>query len=296
MEVGLHAKHFEEHRGLMYSIAYRMLGNYSEAEDAVQDAYVRWRKVNLKQVESPAAYLASTVSRLCIDKQRRQKVDRMLYKGPWLPEPLDDEYVTDVNDPEYVNEKAESISIAFMLLLENLAPLERAVFILRESFDLPHDQIAEMLDIKPAHSRQLFRRAKAKFDQNEVPDEAIADDPIPLMEKFIAAATTGNLDELHALMTDDIIAYSDGGGRASAAIIPLVGKDRVSTVLMHLLRKEQDALHMDWQTINGEPALVFSDASGIHSVHSVQVKGGKLHRVYTMRNPDKLRHVSVFQG
>lgn len=291
MEIGLHAKHFEEHRSLMYGIAYRMLGSFAEAEDAVQDAFVRWRNVNLKEVDSPAAYLASTVSRLCIDRQRRQKVERMLYKGPWLPEPLDDEYASQVNDPEFVNEKAESISMAFMLLLENLAPLERAVFILREPFDLPHDQIADMLDIKAAYSRQLFRRAKNKIDVDRpVPEPP--NDPTPLMEKFIAAAMSGNLEELHELMTDDIVAYSDGGGRAVAAIIPLVGKERVSTVLLHLLKKETEPLQYDWRGINGEPALVFSNSAGIHSVHSVSVKDGKLHRIYTMRNPDKLRHVA----
>jgi RNA polymerase sigma-70 factor (ECF subfamily) len=294
MEIGRNARYFEEHRGLMLSIAYRMLGSYSEAQDAVQDAYLRWQKVRLKQVDSPAAYLASIISRLCIDKQRRNKVERMLYRGPWLPEPVDEAIEAQVNDPEFVHEQAESISMAFLLLLEKLPPLERAVFILREAFDLGHEQIASMLDVKTAYSRQLFRRAKKRL---EPASEEIQSEPAVhqrLVQEFITAAGSGNLAGLHALMTEDIVAYSDGGGRASAAIIPLVGKERVATVLLHLLNNQTGPLEMEWRRINGEPGIIFWSGEEIHSVHCLAIKEGKMHRIYTMRNPDKLRHLSRF--
>ncbi len=290
MDIGLHAQHFQEHQSLLYGIAYRMLGSYSEAEDAVQDAYIRWQGVNLKQVDSPAAFLASTVSRLCIDKQRRRKVEKLLYTGPWLPEPISDEYLEEINDPAYVSEQAESVSLAFMTLLEKLGPVERAVFVLREAFDLPHDDIADMLGIRSAHSRQLYRRAKTRL--NSEPSASIDEDAARnLVDNFLAAAMTGDLTQLHELMAEDIIAYSDGGGRASAAIIPLVGKDRVTTVFLHLLKKNAGQLAMEWSRVNGELALLFREGDKIHSVQTFVMSGGKLHRAYVMRNPEKLHYV-----
>ena len=275
---------------MLYGIAYRMLGSFSDAEDAVQDAWFRWQDANLSIIESPRAYLASTVSRLCIDRHRRRKLERMLYTGPWLPEPVDDAILEQINEPEADLELVESVSMAFLLLLQKLPPMERAVFILKESFDLGHVEIAAMLNVRPAHSRQLLRRARQKVNSDKL-DLQMDEDIKPLMESFLEAATTGNLSELQNLMTDDIVAYSDGGGRASAALIPLEGKDRVSTVLLHLLSRQLEPLKAEWRRLNGNISLVLREGNSVHSTHAVSVRDGKIHRIYTMRNPDKLHYV-----
>lgn len=275
---------------MLYGIAYRMLGSFSDAEDAVQDAWFRWRDVDIKKVSSPRAYLASTVSRLCIDQHRRRKTERLLYTGPWLPEPIDEETVDLISEPEANLEVAESVSMAFLLLLQNLPPLERAVFILKECFDLGHDEISAMLDIRTAYSRQLLRRARTKLEKaNSEPSEE--SDVKTIVESFYKAAQTGNLTQLQELMTDDIVVYSDGGGRVSAAIIPLEGKERVTTVLLHLMKKQDEPIEASWQSINGATTLVFKTSNGIHSTHSVDIKDGKVHRIYTMRNPEKLGYI-----
>jgi RNA polymerase sigma-70 factor (ECF subfamily) len=272
---------------MLRGIAYRMLGSFSDAEDIVQDAYLRWQRINLSRVESASAYLASTVSRLCIDRLRRVKVERLLYTGPWLPEPLGDDVVAELTGPEQYQHQVESISMAFVLLLQKLPPTERAVFVLREAFDLPHEQIADMLNIRAAHSRQLLRRAKQKIDAEDIQevDEGQLQD---LMTNFMSAVATGDLESLHEIMTDDIVFYSDGGGRVSAALIPLVDKVKTATVLMHLMSKNQEQLLPSWENINGTPSLVLRGAGGIHSCHTIVVRDSKVHRIYTIRNPDKL--------
>ncbi len=293
MTTSSHAHLFEAERPRLFGIAYRMLGAVSDAEDIVQDSYLRWQKVDLDTVNSTQAYLTSMVSRQCIDRLRQAKVERLLYKGPWLPEPISEQ--DSASDPEASRSQAEYISMGFLLLLENLPPLERAVFILREAFDLSHEQIASMLDLSAANSRQLLRRAKQHLDSADHETSALEHSELePILSRFIEAATTGNLDALHDLMTDDIVAYSDGGGKVSAAIIPLEGKERVGTVLTHLLSNLDPGITTEWTAINGEPALVMREGEHIHSTHNVELKNGKIHRIYTMRNPDKLKYLTGF--
>lgn len=285
-----HTEQFIEQQNMLYGIAYRMLGSFSDAEDIVQDAWLRWQKVPPAKVTSPKAYLASTVSRLCIDQQRRARFEQLTYPGPWLPEPVDEEITNILTNTEANVDQAQQISMGFVRMLRQLPPVERAVFILKEAFDLPHDQIAAVLDIRIAHSRQLLRRAKTKLtleDGSDVQMDHVED----LFEQFLKAAETGDLDGLQALMTEDIIAYSDGGGKATAAIIPLVGKDRVCTVLMHLMGKLPGTVRMSFETINGAPALVMREDETIHSCHCVTTKNGRVHRLYSMRNPEKLGYL-----
>lgn len=291
-----HSQLFEAQRSRLFGIAYRMLGSVSDAEDILQDAYLRWQDVNLNDVNSPQAYLASMVTRQCIDRLRQAKVERLLYKGPWLPEPIGEEVSHELSDPEASQSQAEYISMGFLMLLENLPPMERAVFILREAFDLGHDQIASMLDVTTPNSRQLLHRARQRMDQADhdaASRQATGLEPNlrQMLTRFMDAASTGNLEALHELMTDDIVAYTDGGGKVSAAIIPLEGKDRVGTVLSHVISNTAPKVTMDWTIINGAPALVMRDKDGIHSTHSIELKDGKVHRIYSMRNPDKLSFV-----
>ena len=272
----------------MQAIAYRMLGSFSDAEELVQDAYLRWHRIKLGQVNSPSAYLSRIIWRLCIDRARRRKIEKCNYVGPWLPEPVNAQIASRISDPGLVHEQADSINMAFMVLLEKLNPLERAVFILREAFDTEHQRIAEILAIKAAHSRQLYRRATNKVAMEK---RHIHGDHVGLIQEFLEAAQTGNLDRLNRLMTDDIVAYSDGGGRASAAIIPLVGRDRVLTVLLHLLRNQDEPLTYHFEEINSEPGLIIRAKQGIHSTHCIALDAGKIHRMYTIRNPNKLTYV-----
>lgn len=277
---------------MMRNIAYRMLGSMSEAEDVVQDAYFRWLRVDPDKVDSSPAYLASTVTRLCIDKLRRRKIEKLNYIGPWLPEPLIDEVGSGDELPQAL-EMAESISIAFLHLLEGLAPLERAVFILREAFDLAHEEIATTLHINPPHARQLHRRAKAKLG-NFSSAAAPASEPHAkeVLHSFLEAAVTGNLEGLKALLADDIIAYSDGGGRVPAALIPLVGVDKVCTVLLHLLGRQQEPLTFRWGYINDSYGLIVYQGEAVHSVTTAEVRDGKIRRLFTTRNPGKLTRLN----
>ena len=288
-----HARLFEAERQRLYALAYRMLGSLSEAEDVMQDAYVKWQRTDLKPIKTPAAYLTTIVSRLCIDVMRRSRAARVIYPGPWLPEPVSDEMTepfcpSAFGDPEGNTRQAESISMAFLCLLETLGPLERAVFILKEAFDSEHIAIADTLEITPAHSRQLLRRARGKVKASDI-DNAEKGESQQLMEQFLIAAGTGNLEALHELMSDDITAFSDGGGRASAALIPLVGKARVTTVLLHLVNKQEATLAPEFKAANGDIALVLWEGDAIHSSHTLEIRAHKIYRIFSTRNPDKLR-------
>lgn len=283
-----HHKAFENNRDLMYALAYRMLGSISDAEDVVQDAFFRWRGVDLSRVDSPRAYLSTVVSRLCVDRQRRRKIEKLNYIGPWLPEPVD----TGEPGPAERSEVAESISFAFLHLLETLNPLERAVFILRESFDLPHDSVASMLDIEPAYSRQLLRRAKAKLgDFRNAAAQEPGEEVRRLLATFAEATASGDLDKLREVLADDVVSLSDGGGRVTAALIPLYGFDRVTRVLIHVTRKNLGNVAREWRHINGNWGLVSRGDDGVHSVTTVAIENGRITTLFVVRNPAKLRGI-----
>lgn len=272
----------------MYGIAYRMLGTLTDAEDVVQDAYFRWQAVDLDRVESPRAYLATAVSRLCVDRLRRRKIEKLNYTGPWLPEPMPTDEAAGL-DPESASMRAESISIAFLHLLERLTPAERGVFVLKEAFDIDHGSIATMLDIEVAHSRQLLRRARQRLGDipasvHATPDE----DSLALLQAFAEAAASGNMDKLKNMLAEDAISYSDGGGRASAALIPLNGRDKVSTVLMHLVQHRMDGVDFAFEIVNGGWGLVGYQDNEIFSVTTACIECGVITALYTMRNPAKL--------
>ena len=287
-----HARLFEQNRDFMYAVAYRMLGSMSDAEDIVQDAWFRWRTTPVNEIESPRAWLATTVSRLCIDRQRKRKIEKLNYLGPWLPEPITTEPEKTDGNPEQRASIAENISIALLFMLEKLTPLERGVFILRECFDFAHDEIAAMLDIKVAYSRQLLRRARDTL--GDIPDrstEAPDHETEAIMQRFANALTAQDLDALREILSDDIIAYSDGGGRVRAAIIPLVGFDKVTTVFLHLMKRGKIPAHSRTQWVNGRRARVSYTEDGIDSVTTIDIAGGKIRRIYTIRNPNKLAYI-----
>ena len=284
---------FEENRGRMYGIAYRMLGSMSDAEDIVQDAWFRWRDVDIGNLASPGAWLTTVVSRLCVDRQRRRKIEKLNYTGPWLPEPVADDMPLGPG-PEYEMARLEGVSMGFLFLLEKLTPLERAVFVLRESFDLAHDDIAAMLDITAANSRQLLRRAKSRLGGMADARATASDDSTrEMMEQFVNALVAADMEKLRDLLAEDIVTYSDGGGKVTAAIIPLVGFKRVTTVLLHLAKRGAVPGNYEWRFVNGDWALLVRNENGeLQSMMTMQLAGGRIRRIFIVRNPSKLRYLS----
>ncbi|MCB1645708.1 MAG: sigma-70 family RNA polymerase sigma factor [Pseudomonadales bacterium] len=268
----------------MTRLAYRMLGSWSEAEDIVQDAFFRWRSVSRDKVEHPQAYLMKTVTHLCIDVLRKRKIDKLNYTGPWIPEPLEPTFES--RDP---SESMESLGLGLLFLLERLSPLERAVFVLREAFDLEHQELAEILRISSQNSRQLLRRARNRLSLADQPQTLGFDGVEEIMSRFCEAMATGDFEQLGLELSEQVEAYTDGGGKASAARIPLLGIERVTTVLGHVMRKHRD--HFSWTSgrVNGEPALLGWEDGSLASVTLIQGHGRVIHRILIIRNPDKLR-------
>lgn len=282
MEIKPHLREFEQQQDLLYGVAYRMLGSVCDSEDVIQDAYLRWAKTHLRSIDNPAAFLTSVVSRLCIDKLRKRKVEKLNYAGPWLPDPIPTE-----TGPEEDLVTMESISMAFMVVLEKLNPLERGVFILREAFDVAHVDIAEMLQISACHSRQLLRRAKkVMLSVSKMPQTN--ENVMPLVNAFLVAAQSGKTEVLKSMLCKDVIAYTDGGGRVSAALVPLVGPEMVTTVFTHLINKAEEQLDVKWVLTNQQWGMLTYEGGRLSSATTFELKDGKIYRIYVMRNPDKL--------
>ena len=290
---------FEAHRSQLQAVGYRMLGTISEAEDVVQDGYIKWarhwHKQDRESIQNPRAFLISMVSRLCLDRLRRRRLERHHYVGPWLPEPLPTEVATETateittkDNPVDQIALLESINTGLLLILESLSPLERAVFTLYEAFDYSHAEIAALLDITLAHSRQLLHRARRTMGGKALDSNPGGEEVEPLVEAFYLAASQGDMQSLTRLLCDDVIAYSDGGGKASAALIPLQGKDRVITVFGHLIRRSAPNTSFRWQAVNGQRGLVIEENGVTQSVATFDLLDGRIHRMYVMRNPDKL--------
>lgn len=273
MNIEEFADFFAGQRSRLWALAYRMLGTVAETEDVLQDAYLKCSEVEYAGIENPAAYLTTAVSRLCIDRLRIR--DRESYVGPWLPEPIcDDE-----------TERFGAIHTAFLHLLENLNPKERAVFILKEAFDYDHREVGEVLDISDASSRQLLKRAKQRLGPLDELD--LKPDPRPVVNQFVEALVADDLERVESLLCEDVVAFTDGGGVVRAAIIPL-GIERIKTVFGHLFRKFQDNAHIEWRKVSGNWGLVMDTGDGTLSVATFVIKGHQLHRIYMMRNPEKL--------
>ncbi len=293
MEIKPHLRIFEQQSDLLFGIAYRMLGSASDAEDVLQEAYLKWSVTRLRDIDNPEAFLTSIVSRLCIDKLRKRKIEKLNYIGPWLPEPVPVD-----DDPEANLARYETINMAFLVMLESLNPLERAVFILKEAFDLSHNSIADRLQISACYSRQLVRRARQRVKPANIPESNI--EAKPLVEAFFEALESGETSALHQLLREDVTAYTDGGGRVSAAVIPLRGKDMVIQVFSHLAKKNAGQLSITWANVNGQWGVIFYEASSsfpakrIDSVITFELDSGKISNIFVMRNPDKLKAFAEF--
>ncbi|MEU6531390.1 RNA polymerase sigma-70 factor [Streptomyces sp. NPDC046928] len=280
---------FEEHRPVLLGVAYRMLGRVADAEDVVQDAWLRWSRADRSEVREPRAYLVRVTTRLAIDRLRQVKVRGESYVGPWLPEP----YVTDFGDrvPDTAERAvlADSVSLAVLIVLESLSPLERAVFVLREAFGYPYAEIAAMLDRGEAAVRQLAGRARRHVEERRPRYEVDPAERRDLTERFLAAAAGGDLEGLMSLLAPDVRLIGDSGGKAKAPLRILESADHVGRFLAGVAQKGIADASFRYLEINGGPALLVLSGGTPDSVFQVDVLDGRIQAVYVIRNPDKLK-------
>jgi RNA polymerase sigma-70 factor, ECF subfamily len=275
------------HRGRLLGLAYRMLGSRSDADDVVQDAYLRF--AGAQDVHNAEAFLVTVVTRLCLDRLKSAKAQREIYIGPWLPEPVFD---AEGLSAEAATELADDLSFALLLALDRLSPMERAAFLLHDVFDTPFPEIAAMLDRTEASCRQLASRARRAVRDNRPAPAATPDSHARLLQAFSDAVASGNVRQLAELLREDAVALTDGGGRKFAARNPIIGADKVARFFIGLAGKiaGQD-VRIEPAVINGAVgALLYLDGELDHTM-SMAIDGEKIAAIYIVRNPDKLRHL-----
>jgi RNA polymerase sigma-70 factor (TIGR02957 family) len=284
---------FEELRPPAFAIAYRMLGSVSEAEDVVQEGLLRLHNTleSGERIESPRAYVATVVTRLAIDQLRSARVRRETYTGEWLPEPL---VAGGEGDPAWEAELADSLSFAFLVVLESLSPEQRAAFLLREVFDYPYDRIAAIVGKSEDNVRQLTARARRHVEERRPRYEPSAELRNELARRFIAAARKGEVEELESLLAEDVELHGDGGGRVPALARPLIGRRRVLRALAAWARAAERGTGYDLQPaeVNGQPGALTLDSKGrVFGVMVFDIADGRIQAVRSVVNPEKLGHV-----
>jgi RNA polymerase sigma-70 factor, ECF subfamily len=287
------AAEFERHRRYLTGVAYRMLGTLADAEDVVQDAYVRWHAASLNTaLENPRAYFAQIVTRLCLDRMKSAQARRETYVGPWLPEPVVGAVLSESAETE--TERANDISYALLLTLERLSPLERASFLLHDVFEYEFEQIAEILERSADSCRQLASRAREHIRGDRPRFQASVEGRRRLAEAFTAATRTGDPSALAAILAEDVVFLSDGGGRVPAAINPILGRDHVSRMIAGLGQRWRDLpqIRFVFAEINGLAGIIFYEGDKPFQTMALEAAAdGSIAAIYVMRNPDKLGHV-----
>ncbi|MCM5681784.1 RNA polymerase sigma factor SigJ [Schlegelella sp. S2-27] len=285
---------FQPHYRYLRALAYRMLGSRAEAEDVVQDAWLRWQSADRSQVENARAFLSRTVTHLCLDRLQSARLRREQYVGVWLPEPLVDEAMDFHPGPDVATEHAQDVSIAFMLALERLSTLERAAFLLHDVFDLDFDEIGRRLQRSPAAVRQLASRARQHVKTDYARREVQAEEGARLLQAFGTALARGDVEELAKLLVEDAEFLSDGGGLVAAVPRPLQGAERVAKALVGFAKL------VDWSRvrfrsvdINGLHGWLLHDVDGtpIQTLALRPGPDGRVADIYIMRNPQKLQHL-----
>ncbi|MFI8100901.1 RNA polymerase sigma-70 factor [Streptomyces sp. NPDC086023] len=277
---------FSEHRRLLFATAYRMLGSVADAEDVLQDAWLKWAQDDRSSVENPKAYLVRTVTNLSLNRLTSARAKREAYVGPWLPEPM-------LTQPDVAEEaeRADSVSTAMLVVLESLSPLERAVFVLREVFGYAYAEIATVLDRTEATVRQTAHRARSHVQARLHRFDTDTQRRHEITERFLAACAGGDLKAVMELMAPDVTAWSDGGGIVRAALRPLHGPDKVARWILGVLAKPENAgVVARHELVNGEEGLVFSSGDHVLGVLTYDVLDGVMLNVRLQANPEKLRH------
>jgi RNA polymerase sigma-70 factor (TIGR02957 family) len=281
---------YQTYQSLLFSLAYRMLGSVMDSEDIVQEAFIAFNQLpNHEHIENKKAYLCKIVTNRCLDLIRSSAKKREVYVGPWLPEPLL-EVENSSNDPSQAYFQQESISTAYLLLLQQLNAIERAVFLLREVFQYSYDEIADILGKSSANCRQIFHRAKKsmEYDPKEQPSISMAESKV---KEFVQSILNGNVNQLLELVSEDIGMYSDGGGKVKAAQIPIFGATRVVQLLQNLMKMYAGEFTIKYTSINGMPGLILTIDDHLQYVYSFAFSGNRIQTIYAVANPDKLRHL-----
>jgi RNA polymerase sigma-70 factor (TIGR02957 family) len=277
---------FQAVRSRLFGIAYRMLGSASEAEDIVQEAWVRWQGTDRSVVQDPPAFLATATTRLAINVLQSARARRETYVGPWLPEPVDTS-----NDPTLGAERAEALGFAVLVMLERLTPTERAAYVLREAFAYPYTQICEIVQVSEVAVRQLVSRAR-KHLAGERRREVSRQEQSRLLTAFLSAAKTGDLDELERLFAEDVVSYSDGGGVVRASKFPVVGRTRVAKFVRAFHTHFWDGAAIVESDVNGQPSVILSKDGTAFAVVTVVASTEGIDQVLWMMNPHKLHAVA----
>lgn len=275
---------FVVHRGLLFTVAYQLLGSAGDAEDVLQESWLRWASADRSRVRDPRAYLVRVVTRQALNQVRMVARRREEYVGEWLPEPL-------LTSPDVADdvELAESVSLAMLTVLETLGPAERAVFVLREVFDVPYDEIAQVVDKSPAAVRQIAHRAKGHVAARRPRARVARAEHEEVVGRLVAALNSGDVDGLMGVLAPDVVAVSDGGGKArGAARRPVVGADRLARYLVGGMAKTEGALRAVMTWVNGQPGIRMELDGRLVGVAGITVADGRVTRVHTIANPDKL--------
>lgn len=287
------AQAYQQIQPYLFSVAYRMTGSASDAEDLVHDAWIRYLAAGSPPVDSIRSYLTTIVSRLSLDYLKSARVKREQYTGPWMPEPVPT--VAALGDPAATAERRESVSIAFLTLLERLTPEQRVVYVLREALDLPYDEIAMHMERKPAACRQMYHRARGRLGGEWQPTIAPGDEHRRLIERFLDAVQTADPERIAGVLSEDVVLVGDGGPDRTAQRRPIVGIDKVSRGLAGYARKSASllaGLTMAIVDLNGAPAAVFSDNGAVDQVYAFDIRDGRIVGIRAVLNLDKLRYLA----
>src|SRR5215472_12669172 len=283
---------FESYRSYLFAIAYRMLGSAMDAEDMVQETYLRYRNTPPETIRSLKAYLTTIITRLCMDQLQLARRKRELYVGPWLPEPILTATSDEVADPQERVDTEESISLAFLLLLEQLQPFERAVFLLREVFEYEFAEIASILGKSEAACRRSFSRAKQHLSQHRPRFPSSPQAHRQLLSSYMQAVQTGEMSALEHMLAEDVTLWADAGGKVKqAALRPINGRDAVARFSMGTRRFLPQDYQMEMAEVNGQPATIFRSNGRAFLVLAIEVESGRIQTVRLMANPEKLSHI-----
>lgn len=283
---------YRDYHALVFTIAYRMLGSASDAEDIVQECFLRYTQADPAEIRSPKAYLTTIATRLCLDYLKSARVQREEYTGVWLPEPI---LTTETDDPADALEQRESVSFAFLVLLERLTPYERAVFLLRDVFGYDYDEIAEIVGKSATYCRQIFHQAKTHLQEQRTRYTSTPEAQDRLVRQFLSATEQGKVEDLVHVLAEDVSWWADSGGKVSASPRPISGRERVLRLLSGILRiapSQYPNLRLAPATINGAPGiLVWNGEALIGAIIAGEMSDQRIHMLYLVLNPDKLAYI-----
>lgn len=286
-----HLDIFLQHRSLLLSIAYRMLGSLADAEDMLQETFLRWRNTSSADVQAPKAFLVTVITRLCINQLQSARVQREQYVGEWLPEPV---VTAPGDDPSQVFQIDESLSLAFLVLLERLNPIERAVFLLREVFAYEYSEVGEVVGQSQVNCRQIFRRARLNIKKMQPRFDPSPKKKEELLKEFLEAVSRGDMEELEHFLSADISVHTDGGGKATQLVNPVYGCENVARLMLGIDKKfkPHNAVVKTVQ-INGQPGIISYVNGRAETVFTVDVADDKIHQIFILRNPEKLQRIAT---